>query len=73
MPPWAVRARESTDEAQVGKRGCGVGRTALHWAARNGHEHVARFLVAERGACPNVATSDGETCQSRSPFHPPYR
>jgi len=34
------------------------GRTALHWAARNGHAPTAEWLIA-RGVGPDVATHDG--------------
>jgi ankyrin repeat protein len=37
------------------------GRTALHWAARNGHLNVARYLVNELGVCVNAKTADGTT------------
>ncbi len=36
------------------------GRTSLHWAARNGHVAVARWLVA-RGARVDAPTTDGTT------------
>jgi len=45
---------------QRGKRSF-KGRTALHWAARNGHESVVEFLLSERveGVDIDAVTADG--------------
>jgi ankyrin repeat protein len=37
-----------------------LGATALHWASANGHEDVARFLLANK-ANINARTNDGHT------------
>jgi len=37
------------------------GRTALHWAARNGHVHVCEWLVASQHDDVNRPTKDGTT------------
>lgn len=38
-----------------------MGRTALHYAARNGRSETARVLVQEYGADPNAAAKSGVT------------
>ena len=46
--------------AQVGRRAY-HGRTATHWAARNGHTDVVAYLVGERGAPVDARTAEGTT------------
>ena len=52
---------------EAGIEPCGVvqkgrrsyrGRTALHWAARNGHTHVVQYLVDDCGMDVDARTSD---------------
>lgn len=40
-----------------------VGQTALHWAARGGHEAVVTLLL-EKGAGVDLTDSDGQTTLS---------
>jgi ankyrin repeat protein len=46
----------------------GFGRTALHWAALNGHKSMAELLLA-RGADPNAFISAGPTSAGFTPLH----
>lgn len=51
---------DSSIAVQKGRRGYN-GRTALHYAARNGHVHVVRWLVEEKGCDIDRSTEDGTT------------
>ena len=46
--------------SQAGRRAY-AGRTALHWAARNGHVHVMEYLVISRGVDVDARTAEGTT------------
>ena len=46
--------------SQAGRRAY-AGRTALHWAARNGHVHVMEYLVSDRGVDVDARTAEGTT------------
>ena len=50
----------SPDFCQRGKRGF-QGRTALHWAARNGHLDMVVYLTQEHKVCLDAKTVDGTT------------
>jgi ankyrin repeat protein len=47
-------------ESQSGRRGYD-GRSALHWAARNGHLDVVRWLVDDCGCNSDTSSADGTT------------
>ncbi|KAG1670740.1 hypothetical protein FOA52_013967 [Chlamydomonas sp. UWO 241] len=58
--PAGTHAHAVSVAVQAARRGYN-GRTALHYAARNGHEHVCRWLLTERGLDPDGRTADGMT------------
>ena len=59
----ATAAAPLSSEAAVAvTRGRRDGKTPLHWAARNGQEHVVRYLLSDAvGVAPDATTRDGST------------
>eukprot|EP00039_Didymoeca_costata_P007254 m.97757 g.97757 ORF g.97757 m.97757 type:complete len:260 (+) comp13612_c0_seq2:2079-2858(+) len=51
---------DPTEQRQKAHRGYS-GRTPLHYAARNGHLHVVRWLIEEKGCPVDQGTADGTT------------
>ena len=57
-----VAAPLSSEAAVAVTRGRRDGKTPLHWAARNGQEHVVRYLLSDAvGVAPDAPTRDGST------------